>query len=344
LKIRLISLIRGLLFLIIFLLITLFGFKSYSQIIFKRDTSYTLFSTYEKYKKDYPFIKPVIFEKDKGSIQIESFDYITYGERKLFLDVFSKGGGKGKDKGGGIDRGINKPAVILVHGGGWRSGDKVLMHPLAAKLAESGYIAIPVDYRLSTEAEYPAAVNDVNNAVSWVKNHGNELGTDTNHIAILGCSAGGQIASLVGLKYGSYNENGRKVKKRISAIINIDGLMDFTSAEARKYEDDPSKKITSAGAWFGGRYNEKKELWKDASPLFYINKNSPPILFINSSVPRFHAGRDDAIEKLKSYSIYYQLETFNDAPHSFWLFDPWFKRTVNYVIHFLNKEFRTGEK
>jgi acetyl esterase/lipase len=328
-KIRLICIIRGLLLLIVFFLITLFISDAYAQP--GRDTSYTLYSAFQKYKKDYPFIKPIIFHKESNGLQTESVNYISYGKRELFLDIFSKGKGTGKFK----------PAVIIIHGGGWRSGDRSLMYPLAAYLAESGYIAIPVEYKLSPEAEYPAAVNDINNAITWVRIHGNEYGIDMNHIAILGCSAGGQIASLVGLKYGSYTGKGEEKMNPIKAIINIDGLMDFTSAEARKYEDDPSKKITSAGAWFGGRYDEKKELWKDASPLFYINRNSPPILFINSSVSHFHAGRDEAIEKLKSYSIYYQVESFNDAPHSFWLFDPWFKRTGEYAISFLNKIFKT---
>lgn len=337
-KISLISVISEPLLLIIFLLIILFSSKTFPQKIIPRDTSYTIYSAFQKYKKDYPFIKPVNFDKAKSKISLNTVSYVTYGKRKLFLDIFYKGKGTdtGKDK--------NKPAIIMIHGGGWRSGDRSLMYPFAAHLAESGYIAIPVEYRLSPEIQYPAAVNDINNAIMWIRTHSYKYRIDTNHIAILGCSAGGQLASLVGLKYGNYNGNSGKVIKGINAIVNIDGLMDFTSAEARKYEDDPSKKITSAGAWFGGRYNEKKELWIDASPIFYIKKNSPPILFINSSVPRFHAGRNEAVTKLKSYSIYYKVETFKDAPHSFWLFDPWFKRTADYTINFLNKIFKTREK
>jgi acetyl esterase/lipase len=318
-KIRLISVIRGLLLLIVFFLITLFISKAYAQLSIPRDTSYTLYSA---------------FQKEKGSIKIERINYISYGKRKLSLDIISKN----------KFTAINKPAVIMIHGGGWRSGDRSLMYPLAAYLAESGYIAIPVEYRLSTEAAYPAAVDDINNAIVWIKKYGYEYRIDTNRIAILGCSAGGQLASLIGLKYGLFTGKDGKIYKRINAIVNIDGLMDFTSTEARKYEDDPLRKITSAGAWFGGRYNEKKELWKDASPLFYVNKNSSPVLFINSSVPRFHAGRDEAVERLKSYSIYSEINTFEDAPHSFWLFDPWFKRTGEYVIGFLNKNFQSGEK
>jgi acetyl esterase/lipase len=232
----------------------------------------------------------------------------------------------------------------MVHGGGWRSGDRSLMYPLADYLAKHGYIAIPVEYRLSPEAKYPAAVNDINNAISWIRKNGYKFQIDTNRVAILGCSAGAQLAGLVGLKYGIYTNSERNIQRRINAIVNIDGIMDFTSKKARKYEDDPSKKITSAGAWFGGRYSEKTELWKEASPLYYVNENSPPIQFINSSMPRFHIVRDEVIYKLRAYSIYSEIKTFTDAPHSFWLFDPWFERTGKYVVEFLDKVLKLGNK
>ncbi|MCB0295211.1 MAG: hypothetical protein KDG51_08215, partial [Calditrichaeota bacterium] len=76
-------------------------------------------------------------------------------------------------------------------------------------------------------------------------------------------------------------------------------------------------------------------LWKAASPVYYVNENSPPILFINSSMPRFHAGRDAVIEKLDRFSIYHEVHTFADAPHSFWLFDPWFEGTGRLMVRFL---------
>ena len=126
--------------------------------------------------------------------------------------------------------------------------------------------------------------------------------------------------------------------------MNIDGIMDFTSEDARKYEDDPSKTTTSAGEWFGGRYAEKKELWKEASPIYYVNENSSAIQFINGSMMRFHIGREEVIEKLKTYSIYSDIKTFDDAPHSFWLFEPWFEKTGKFVIEFLDQVLKTKDK
>lgn len=297
------------------------------QTTFPRDTSYTLRSAYEKHKKSYPFIKAIRYDTSNGSLQYGNIRYNSGEQRALLLDIFSK-----------AERpGILKPAVILIHGGGWRSGDRTLMYPLADDLAKHGYAAIPVEYRLSPEARYPAAVNDIHAAVAWILQNGGAYGIDATRIAILGCSAGGQLAGLVGLTFGMDKNHGNPHGKHIRAIVNIDGIMDFTSKAARKYEDSPAKKTTSAGKWFGGRYAEKEELWKEASPLYYVNKNSPPILFINSARPRFHAGRDEVIEKFNGFSIYSEVRAFDDAPHSFWLFDPWFEKTASYTIDFLDK-------
>jgi acetyl esterase/lipase len=297
------------------------------QFTIQRDTSYTLHSAYEKYKKDYPFIKPIQYDELKGCLQHRNICYCSLGKRTLSLDIFSTA-----EKSEPM-----KPAVITVHGGGWSSGDKSLMYPLADYLAKHGYVAIPVEYRLSPEARYPAAVNDIHNAVAWVLKNGSAYQVDTNKIAILGCSAGAQLAGLVGLTFGVNKNDDKPPRKRIRAIVNIDGIMDFTSEEARKYEDNPARKTTAAGAWFGGRYSEKKELWKEASPVYYVNENSPPILFINSSMPRFHIGRDKVIEKLNTFSIYSEIHTFEDAPHSFWLFDPWFEKTGMFIVEFLDR-------
>jgi acetyl esterase/lipase len=80
-------------------------------------------------------------------------------------------------------------------------------------------------------------------------------------------------------------------------------------------------------------------LWVDASPLTYINSNTPPILFINSSIDRFHAGRDEAIKILQASNIYFKVHTVPKTPHSFWLFEPWFDETLDLCILFLEKVF-----
>lgn len=320
---------------ILFFFVTSNAFSQYDTIFsIPKDTSYTANGAYNKYKKDYPFIKKVRFDEQKSNLYKKNVPYISYGNRTLSLDIFSTPD----------NTEIKKPAVIMMHGGGWRSGDRSLIYPLAYYISQHGYIALTIEYRLSPEAKYPAAVDDINSALQWVRQNARENGIDLNKFALLGCSSGAQMAGLIGLKYGSYQDSAGKKQKLIKAIVNIDGIMDFTSAEARKYEDDPSKKITSAGAWFGGSFNEKPELWKDASPIYYVTENSPPILFINSSMDRFHIGRDEIIKSYEKYSIYYDVKSFNDAPHSFWLFEPWFENTGAYTVEFLDKVFKTTNK
>lgn len=306
-----------------------------------RDTSYTVNSTFKKLRVNYPFIKIVSSTLPEGVSVEKDLVYISYGNRKLHLDLFLPQN----------PTHTPHPAVILVHAGGWRSGDKSLQIPMAQQLAARGYVTAAVEYRLSPEAKYPAAVYDLKAAIRWIRANASHYYIDPNKIAILGCSSGGQLVSLVGVANGvekfagesTYQGgNSSNISENVQAIINIDGILDFTSEQARKYEDDPSKNPSSAGEWFGGRYNEKPDLWKEASPLYYVNEETPPILFINSDVPRFHVGRDDMIEKLKQFNIYYEVHTIPGTPHSFWFFHPWFEQTLQYTVDFLDICFSDG--
>jgi pectinesterase len=67
----------------------------------------------------------------------------------------------------------------------------------------------------------------------------------------------------------------------------------------------------------------------------------PPIIFINSSIERFHAGRDTMLDTLKRYGIYHEVHTFPNTPHPFWMFRPWQPEVVRYVGEFLDRVFRT---
>ncbi|MDX2047122.1 MAG: hypothetical protein SFU87_10065, partial [Chitinophagaceae bacterium] len=79
--------------------------------------------------------------------------------------------------------------------------------------------------------------------------------------------------------------------------------------------------------------------WNQASPLTHVGLHTPPVLFLNSSVARMHAGREDFISVLNQYHIYSEVKTFEGSPHSFCLFHPWFEPTVNHIDEFLKKVF-----
>ncbi len=295
--------------------------------------TYNAQTTYQKLKSDYPFITIASTTPSASVKEIKNITYVQYGNRALQLDLY-------------LPKSPNKkltPGIVFVHCGGWKHGYRENFTPMAIRMVEQGYAAATISYRLSPEAQYPAAIYDVKAAVRWLRFHAKQYGVDAQHIAIAGGSAGGQIASLVGVTNGDEKFDPQskinKVSSAVQAIINIDGLSDFTSETALKYEDDPKKTPSAAGAWFGGRYSEKTELWKEASPINHVSKNTPPILFIGSAQTRFSVGRDDMIEKLKPLGVNAQVVLLPNTPHSFWMFDPWLEPTVKATVELLNKEF-----
>ena len=136
-------------------------------------------------------------------------------------------------------------------------------------------------------------------------------------------------------KFEGY-EGWSKHSSKIEAIIDIDGVLDFRDPNESAKDTDPAK--PSAGAyWFGATFRMVPEKWIEASPIEYAGKDSPPILFINSALPRFHAGRDNVIAILNKHQIYSEVHTFPSTPHPFWLFNPWFEPTVEFMVSFLDK-------
>jgi len=230
----------------------------------------------------------------------------------------------------------------MVHGGGWRAGDRSHNRTLARKLAQAGFVAITVDYRLSTEALFPAAVFDLKEAIRWIRANGSNYGVDTSQIAILGFSAGGELAAFVGTTNSNVKYEGtgahQNFSSKVQAVIDIDGTLAFIHPESG--EGDDSRSISAATYWFGYSKSQKPELWIEAAPLTHVGKQTPPFLFINSSVERMHAGRSDFIAKLDEFGIYSEIISFNDAPHTFMFFDPWFIPTLTSVNNFLRKTFK----
>ena len=298
---------------------------AYSQNTLIKDTSFTLNGTFIKEQKKRPFIT-IASPKPTSKILIKKdVLFRTIGERQLLLDVYYP---KNTHK--------TKPAVLLIFGGGWKSGDKSQNEAMATELANRGYVAVSAEYRLTPEAQYPAAVYDLKAAVKWMKANFKTYGIDTNKIAALGVSAGGQLAALLGTtndnRHFEDTTGGKQPSSNINAAIDIDGILAFHHPESGEGK--------VAAQWLGGTYEEKPELWKEASALEHINQQTVPILFLNSSNLRFHAGRDDVIRKLDSLHIYSEVHTFPDTPHPFWFFNPWFHPMMDYIVGFLHKLFK----
>ncbi len=276
----------------------------------QKDTTFTERSEMLKVAKKFPSANLAKVESPKNVQEMLNIEYQNIHGRSLFLDAFLWGDNQ------------KNPAVIMIHGGGWKSGSKELMKSLARKISGSGFNCFAIEYRLSDEAKYPAAIDDVVTAISFLKKNAKRFNIDQNQIAVLGTSSGGQIAALIGSKYPDL----------ANLVIDIDGILAFHHPQ--------SKEGATAGKWLGGTFEKSPEIWKDASPLTHAEKVRIPYLFINSQFERFHAGQDEMLEIFKKNHIQYEVKTIENSPHTFWMFDPWFDPTVKHILNFLNHQFK----
>lgn len=124
---------------------------------------------------------------------------------------------------------------------------------MAAALAKHGYVAVSAEYRLSLEAAYPAAVYDLKAAVRWMRANAKQYGIDTEKIAALGCSAGGQLAALLGITNGNHHFedslDNANLSSDVQAVVDIDGTLAFHHPESAEGK--------AASQWLGGTYEEK---------------------------------------------------------------------------------------
>lgn len=301
-----------------------------------KDTSFTFNSAFKSTKAFKATASiPVIATGDTVQ-SVHDLVYCKAGDRPLVLDAFYPKQAYFKEK---------LPVVVMIHGGGWRSGNRTMQWPMAQKLAAKGYAVFTVEYRLSTEAIYPAGVNDVKSAIKYVRANAAKYRADASKVAIWGYSAGGQMAALIGTTNNNalYKGDGcnDKYPDAVQAIVDVDGLLAFIHPESG--EGDDSKKTSAATYWFGASKTTRPDLWQQASALNHVDKQTPPILFINSSVSRMHAGRNDMIKKLDSLHIYHEIQAFTDAPHTFIMFEPWFTPALNYTATFLDRTFKRGQ-
>lgn len=312
-------------------LITQLQAQSYKGVTGEVDSSYTTVKAYLSTIKTHPQAE-IVYQFFSDSLkENRRLPYCVIPGRRLEMDMFSP------------EKPLSplSPALIIVHGGGWRSGNRTQHYPLAQRLALMGYTCFTPEYRLSTEELYPAAVHDIKAAIRWVKANATALKVDTNKLAVIGFSAGGELAAFMGATNGMSRFEKLNCNKEFSslvqAVVDIDGTLSFIHPESS--EGDDSKSTSAATYWFGYSKLENPALWKDASPLTHVGKHSPPILFLNSSVASMHAGREDFIAQLKKYGIYSEVHQFDNSPHSFCLFEPWFTPTVGYIDSFLKKVF-----
>lgn len=301
---------------------------------FPKDTSFSVNSVGKKIKKGFPQASPVKEIVSGEFLSLRDQVYRVRSNRKLRMDVFLPNKEFGK----------KRPVVMMIHGGGWRSGNKSHLVPMAQQLAIDGYVTASVEYRLSMEAIYPAAIYDLKEAIRFLKHNSDIYGIDTTKIAVLGCSSGATLASFMAATAGITKFNDPEsvyshYSSKVQVLVNIDGVVDYTDPNESRKITNP-KKPSAASLFFGVSYQENPELWKEASPINYVDEHMPTTLYINSALPRFHAGRDSLFHILDKNKTYYEAHTIENTPHPFWLFHPWFEETHDYILNFLNTVFK----
>jgi acetyl esterase/lipase len=212
--------------------------------------------------------------------------YGVAGGRTLLLDIFEPANNNGKPR----------PAVLLVHGGGWISFDKSTMLRLAQFLALAGFVAVPVDYRLYHDdtTRWPAQLDDVQRAVRWLRANSAKYNIDPEHIGAYGHSSGAQLALLLGMMETRDNSDAAlgKYSSKVQAVVDAAGPSDFTV----HVDGDDAKFL---GSFFGADFAAHPEIWREASPIFHVAKSDAPILII-------HGTRDESVPIA-------QAEALNDA-------------------------------
>jgi acetyl esterase/lipase len=234
----------------------------------------------------------------------ENVVYASVDGTDLHLDIYQPGA-----------TAETHPAVILIHGGGWISGDKSNMRAMGQFLARHGLVGFAVDYRLFQEKKnrWPAQLDDVQRAVRWIRDNAAKYGVNPNEIGAFGHSAGAQLAALLGMEDTRDNSDPAlaKYSSRVQAVVDVSGPADFTT------ERDPDGKAFLT-AFLGGDYAHHAEIWREASPAFHASKAAAPFLIVHGTqdenVPM--AQSQELLDKLQSAGVSASLIKVNDV-HTF---------------------------
>jgi acetyl esterase/lipase len=166
------------------------------------------------------------------------------------------------------------PLVVWVHGGGWQSGSRLTLpetigpHGFHERHVARGYAVADVEYRLSSEVQYPAQLVDVQAAVRWLHRHASMLGLDPTRFATMGESAGGHLAAMVGLLGAGDAE--------IRAVVNWYGATDLTDFS----HTDPN---TAPAVLLRGAIGERLDFARFASPVHRVHPGAPPFLSVHGT-------------------------------------------------------------
>jgi len=219
----------------------------------------------------------------------------------------------------GVPEGRRVPAVVYFHGGGFNDGDKARPREISicSDLARQGYLAVSATYKLRRgpgQVTWPRNIQDCKLAVRWVRDNADRLGVDPERIAVMGGSAGGTIAALLGYTDPSDGleppEAGSSPAPKISAVVNLYGVMDLLTYRDMKM--------------FGKTRAEAPELYREASPLTYLDAGDPPTFVAHGTADETVSleQSEKLVARLKELGVPHVYIAVEGAPHTFNLHPP----------------------
>jgi acetyl esterase/lipase len=208
------------------------------------------------------------------------------------------------------------PAVIFIHGGGWKGGGYATQHIF--DIAKKGYFTASIEYRLSGVAKWPAQIQDCKLGIRWLRANAAKYSVDPNRIAVWGESAGGHLVACLGTMgdVKEYEGDGGYpgVSSAVQAVVDFYGPTDFvTPGTYTPYAIGLTQQL------MGSTFEENPEAWKKASPITYVKAGDPPVLILqgdrDGTVPMKQSTMFD--EALTKAGVPHQLVIVKNGSHGF---------------------------
>jgi acetyl esterase/lipase len=200
------------------------------------------------------------------------------------------------------------PLVVWIHGGAWMLNDKYAdmsyMRETVKGFIDSGYALASIDYRYSTTAKFPAQIQDCNQAIQFLYDNAAKFHIDKNRIALIGFSAGGHLASLLGLSNNnnipSFFHDGKKPAFKVRTVLDFYGPADLVSFSMGTDTSENNNR-SSISLLLGAMGLHRPDLAKTASPVTYIDKNDPPFFIVQGE-------KDQSVPWTQSQLLYSWLQ------------------------------------
>lgn len=257
---------------------------------------------------------PVIDAFPPGTVLHGNVPYGDDTHEKHLLDLYLPSGATGE-----------VPLVVFIHGGGWLSNDKYAdigyMRKTVAEILKSGFALASIDYRFSTQAVFPAQMQDCNRAIAFLYDNAEQYGLDRNRFAVMGFSAGGHLASLVGLSENNDVESfftpGTSRDFTFKAVVDFYGPSDLLLLPGLDDERSPE------GLLIGAAPLARPDLARAASPVTYVDQNDPPFLIIHGEADNIVSPDQSRLLSawLSAVGVRNELHFVKDAPHFGEMFD-----------------------